>query len=54
MQTQTESIAALDVPPVRSNFVQKNASLPRLNAHKRTRQKSVENYIEHKHSEKNT
>ena len=34
MQTLTESGAALDVPPVRSNFAQKNALLPRLNAHK--------------------
>ena len=33
-QTQTESGAALDVPPVRSNFARKNAFLPRLNAHK--------------------
>ncbi len=30
MQKQTESGAALAVPPVRSNFAQKNAYLPRL------------------------
>ncbi len=30
-QTQTESGVSLDVPPGRSNFARKNASLPRLN-----------------------
>ena len=32
--TPTASVAALDVPPGRSNFAWKNATLPRLNHHK--------------------
>ena len=32
--TPTASAASLDVPPVRSNFARKNATLPRLNHHK--------------------
>ena len=32
--TPTASVATLDVPPRRSNFARKNATLPRLNHHK--------------------